>query len=117
MDQLEQLKQLMDGFKESQRTLQKQMAEFQNLQHEIAQLQARTHRDPDAQAKLTRLGQAMSGDYQQQRAALLAKVSQAETYFELLEQQFKQFSGREGEGDAEPSSVSLAEKKLRRLFV
>ncbi|KOC87766.1 hypothetical protein [Winslowiella iniecta] len=88
MQDLNQLKTMIDTLQMRRVGFKKQIDEFKKLQEEIAQLHSRAATDPDAQRKLKNLDGVLKGDRVPKQMA--DKAAMMKKTFEQLGKQLKQ---------------------------
>ncbi|AAQ60251.1 hypothetical protein [Chromobacterium violaceum] len=121
MNEMTQLKSMIDGLKKRRMGFKKQLDDFKALQGEIAALEARAESDPVARGKLQKLEAMMKSGGEQLHQQIVSKVAMAEKTFSQLGKQLKQLAP---EDDAKASAMAepvkaapVLAKKHRRSFV
>ncbi|WNN43881.1 MULTISPECIES: hypothetical protein [Winslowiella] len=125
MQDLNQLKTMIDTLQMRRVGFKKQIDEFKKLQEEIAQLHARAPNDPDAQRKLKKLDGVLKGDRVPKQMA--EKVASMQKTFEQLGKQLKQLVPDQPVQPGQTTAVVAAAanapakpvmaKKHRRAFI
>ncbi|AUH50670.1 hypothetical protein CXB49_07570 [Chromobacterium sp. ATCC 53434] len=121
MNEMTQLKSMIDGLKKRRVGFKKQLDEFKALQGEIASLEVRAESDPVARGKLKKLEAMMKSGGEQLHQQIVSKVAKVEKTFSQLGKQLKQLAP-DGEAKAgvtaEPvKAAPVLAKKHRRSFV
>lgn len=119
MNELVELKSLIDSLQRRRAGFKNQLAEFKILQQEIAVLQQNSGSDPVARSKLQKLDLVMKSGGQQLHQQIISNVAKAEKTFANLGKQLKQLAPDEGKSalsGAVPAKPVVV-KKLRRAFV
>jgi hypothetical protein len=90
MNEMDQLKNMLDVMQLRRMSVEKQIADFKKLQGEIAQLYARADTDPDAMKKVQKLDAVMQGEGKAMFESVVAKAPVVSKTFDRLGRQLKQ---------------------------
>lgn len=104
------LQHLMQDLQLRQHKLGEQMAAFQALQQEIADLKTKAPHDPEAQQRLERLSRAMQQELRPLREQLGECMGRLQTHFTSLEASLKQPDSGSPAGTTAKAAPSLGRR-------